>query len=127
MLRPLNEIRPRTARRPPRAGCKLILWFSTAEEAVPPQQILGYTDRASRTFGTDIRDTFLRTFVVPGMHHCSRGEGAPTDTVPRMLEAAQPWVEDGSAPDDVTLSNETRTFLLCPYPSARCSQAVSRI
>ena len=98
------------------AGHKLILWVGAAEEAVSPQQIVGYTEKASVTFGAGTRETFLRTFIVPGMHHCSRGDGAPTDTVPRMLEVAQAWVEDGRAPDAVTLSNDTRTFRLCPYP-----------
>lgn len=99
------------------AGAKLILWVGSGEEAVSEQQILGYTERASETYGAQ-RETFQRTFVVPGMHHCGRGDNAPTDTVMKMLEAAQVWVEQGKAPDDVVLSSSAtgRTYRLCPYP-----------
>lgn len=123
-------------------GHKLILWVGAAEEAVSPKQILGYTDRASATYGAE-RENFLRTFVVPGLHHCSTGEGAPTDTPDKMLKAAERWVELGEAPKDVILSNTAadtgtgipqsmrpglavdapagaaaapRTYRICPYP-----------
>ena len=58
----------------------------------------------------------MRLFLVSGLHHCSRGEGAPTDTPQKMLQAAQAWVEQGVAPDSVVVSNPTRTFLLCSHP-----------
>lgn len=85
-------------------GRKLILWTGAAEEAVPPKHILGYTDRASATFGA-ARLGFLRTFLIPGLHHCATGDNAPTDTVDKLLKASQRWVEQGVAPDFVILTN----------------------
>lgn len=87
-----------------RAGHKLILWTGTAEEAVAPGQIVGYTERLQKTYGA-AAPSFQRTFLVPGLHHCSRGDNAPTDTVDKMLKAAQTWVEEGQAPSAVILSN----------------------
>jgi feruloyl esterase len=86
------------------SGAKMIMWVGAAEEAVSPQQFVGYADRVAETFGEDSKD-FFRIFVVPGLHHCSRGEGAPTDHVQMMLEAAQAWVEEGKAPDYVVVGN----------------------
>lgn len=115
------------------SGAKMIMWVGGAEEAVSPWQVLGYTDRAQITYGPE-KSSFFRTFVVPGLHHCFRGDNAPTDAVDKFLKAAQRWVEDGQAPDEIVLTNElfdmpargtypavkakpaTRSYLLCPYP-----------
>jgi hypothetical protein len=119
-------------------GHKLIVWEGVAEEAVPPDMMIGYTDRASRTFGPQ-RASFLRNFMVPGLHHCRSGDGAPTDMTDAFLKAAERWVEDGKAPDSVTLTDRallqnapapdsapTRTYLICSYPArARFAGGVS--
>jgi len=93
-------------------GHKLIMWTGNAEQAVPEQQYLGYSENLQKAFGS----SFHRFFVIPGLHHCSGGEGAPTDHVMKLLEAAEDWVEKGKAPDSVQLSNEYRTFRVCAYP-----------
>lgn len=120
------------------SGGKLILWSGMAEQAVPPGNILSYTDKLGSAVGDDARKSFVRTFMVPGLHHCFGGEDAPTDTPDKMLEAAVAWVEDGIAPDAVILSNPvraattgerqglamggqvekaaTRTYRICSYP-----------
>ncbi len=81
-------------------GSKLLLWIGMADEAIPPQGFVNYLEDLNREYGVDR----------------SRGEGAPTDTPQKMLQAAQAWVEEGVAPDSVVVSNPTRTFLLCSHP-----------
>jgi hypothetical protein len=67
------------------------------------------------------REAFMRTFLVPGLHHCSRGDGAPTDTPDKMLEAAQAWVEKGVAPESVQRSIPIHSVrsMSCPPLVAR--------
>ncbi len=56
--------------------------------------------------------------MVPGMGHCSGGEGPDTFD---KLSALEQWVEHGKAPDSLIASHLTagkvdRTRPLCPYP-----------
>jgi Tannase and feruloyl esterase. len=60
----------------------------------------------------------VRLFMVPGMGHCSGGEGPNTFDVVSALER---WVEQGQPPDRIVASHSTnnvvdRTRPLCPYP-----------
>ena len=59
-----------------------------------------------------------RLFMVPGMAHCSGGDGPNQFDTIRMLEQ---WVEKGKAPDQIIASRirdgkTDRTRPLCPYP-----------
>lgn len=119
------------------AGGKLILWTGMADQAIPPGNILDYTEKLDQLHDKAGRETFVQTFLVPGLHHCATGEGAPTNAPDVLLEAMADWVETGVAPTSVIAANpvrdtgnivtgtgalevwgdtETRTFLLCPYP-----------
>src|SRR5204862_361280 len=65
---------------------------------------------------TDAR--WVRLFMVPGMGHCSGGEGPNTFD---MVAALDPWVESGKAPARIIASHKLgekidRTRPLCPYP-----------
>jgi feruloyl esterase len=59
-----------------------------------------------------------RLFMVPGMAHCSGGDGPNQfDTI----SALELWVEKGKAPDQIIASRvgdgkTERTRPLCPYP-----------
>jgi feruloyl esterase len=127
-------------------GSKLILWTGSADQAVPPKNILDYTKGADEIYGAAERQKFIRTFFVPGMFHCIGGTNHPTDVVDVFLEAAAAWVESGKVPESVTASNrvgddvfpamvgsannpelrkqlmaqgleaDARTYLLCPWP-----------
>lgn len=121
-------------------GAKVIMWIGTAEEAIPPTAMIAYTEDLSRRLRGG-EDKFYRFFLIPGMHHCGRGDNAPTDHVDKLLKAAENWVERGVPPDQVTLSNglvkgflptrnssatwpypqgqevPDRTYLLCAYPN----------
>jgi feruloyl esterase len=68
--------------------------------------------------GSDRTTDFFRLFLVPGMGHCSGGDGPNTfDTI----SALEQWVELGKAPEQMIASKirngvTTRTRPLCPYP-----------
>jgi feruloyl esterase len=63
-------------------------------------------------------DASYRLFMVPGMSHCSGGEGPNRFD---MLTALEQWVEHSQPPPQiiathVTNGNADRTRPLCPYP-----------
>ena len=63
-------------------------------------------------------DDGYRLFMVPGMGHCSGGEGPNTFD---MVAALEEWVEHGRAPDRIIASHLAkgtvdRTRPLCPFP-----------
>ncbi|QUM70692.1 tannase/feruloyl esterase family alpha/beta hydrolase [Sphingopyxis granuli] len=90
-------------------GGKLILWSGAADQAVPPENVLAYSNALVARHGEAKAGKFLRTFFVPGLHHCSTGEGAPTDAPDQLLEAMAMWVETGKAPEMVIAGNPSRT------------------
>jgi len=68
--------------------------------------------------GEVIADRFLRTYFVPGMHHCSGGPGPNQFD---MLAALEQWVEAGMTPERLVASRvvdgkTVRTRPLCPHP-----------
>jgi feruloyl esterase len=88
--------------------------------------------------GQSQTDSFVRTFMVPGLQHCSGGPGAtsfgllpglpPTEQDPtrNMSAAIARWVEQGIAPSTLVATKFkgstpaegiALTRLLCPYPA----------
>jgi feruloyl esterase len=62
--------------------------------------------------GADSAESFMRLFMVPGMHHCAGGagpsdfgQGGPSpesaDPESSLSTALQLWVEEGRAPEQV--------------------------
>lgn len=78
-------------------GGKLLVYHGWADQSVLVQPVIDYYDTATRTMGgpEKTRD-FFRLFMVPGMNHCSGGEGAHRVD---YLTALNNWVEKGEAPD----------------------------
>ncbi|MFT4026077.1 MAG: tannase/feruloyl esterase family alpha/beta hydrolase [Novosphingobium sp.] len=101
-----------------RTGGKVLMYIGNADQNVAPLNHLDFTDEVTRLYGPS-RANWLRNFMVPGMYHCSGGEGTPTDVPEAMLRAAQDWVELGKAPDYVVAANPAlgRTYKLCSYPA----------
>jgi feruloyl esterase len=61
---------------------------------------------------------FYRLFMVPGMNHCSGGDGPNRFDMVGMLDQ---WVDNGKTPDRILASHSAdgkvdRTRPLCPYP-----------
>jgi Tannase and feruloyl esterase len=79
------------------AGGKLIMYHGWADGGISPLNTIDYYEAVGRAMGGPkaTRD-FLRLFMVPGMDHCSGGEGASTIDFLGYMEA---WVEHGHAPD----------------------------
>ena len=118
-------------------GGKLILFHGWSDAAIPATGTIAYRDQVVRQMGAAKADTFVRLFMVPGMHHCGGGTG-PSDLdqggVPSpgrdpstsLAAALEAWVEQGRAPEQVVArqlpapgapeSRPVRTGLICAYP-----------
>jgi len=78
-------------------GGKLIAVQGWADTGVPAPNFNKYYETVERTMGPNTRD-FFRLFNVPGMHHCSGGEGAYNIDYLSYLDN---WVEKGLKPDSL--------------------------
>ncbi len=88
-------------------GGKLIMAHGWADPSVPPGPTVEYYELATRTMGgPEATQAFYRLFMVPGMSHCSGGEGAYGI---RYLNALENWVEHGQAPDKLIGKNPNPT------------------
>ena len=77
-----------------------------------------YTRVTEALGGRNAIDRSYRLFMVPGMGHCSGGDGPSRFD---MITALEQWVEIGQAPDRIEASRQRdgkvdRTRPLCPYP-----------
>jgi feruloyl esterase len=130
-------------------GGKLIVYHGWADAIIAPRDSIAYYEQV-RTFlarypdprwggGKEI-ESFYRLFMVPGMLHCSGGQGAtnfgneddvtsPDDADHNIMLALDRWVTQGVAPDRIIASGTaggeakagvagTRlTRPLCVYPA----------
>ena len=72
------------------------------------------------------QDDFIRLFMVPGMGHCSGGEG-PSQI--NWMAALERWRESNTAPESiqaakVTGSSVSMTRPLCQYPQVAVYKGV---
>jgi feruloyl esterase len=132
----LNATDPDLSRFAARGG-KLILFHGWSDAAIPAQGTIAYHDAVTSAMGADRADSFMRTFMVPGMHHCAAGagpsefgQGGPSpenrDPATSLTAALQAWVEGGRAPERVIARQApvpdepagavVRTGLICAYP-----------
>jgi feruloyl esterase len=63
-------------------------------------------------------DDFVRLYMLPGVAHCSGGEGP--DRI-NLIDPIMAWVEDGIAPDAILLSRKSygrtlQTRPVFPFP-----------
>jgi feruloyl esterase len=100
-------------------GGKLLLYHGWSDPLITPQNSINYYQSVIDTMGgREKTEEFARLFMVPGMGHCSGGEGPNNfDTV----EVIEQWVERGKAPNHMIASRRSngatdRTRPLCPYP-----------
>jgi hypothetical protein len=104
-----------------RHGGKLIMDRGMSDPLVPMVQILEYYNAARDDAGGQKKiDQFARLFMIAGMGHC--GGGPTPDTSDLTLQIVQ-WVENGTAPDSISVSdtntatNEARTRPVFAYPN----------
>ncbi len=100
-------------------GGKLILYQGWADQQVAPVAAIDfYQSAVSLSDNPASAPSWIRLLMVPGMGHCSGGEGPDTFDKINLIEQ---WVEQGKPPARVIASHSTaghvdRTRPLCPYP-----------
>lgn len=76
------------------SGAKLILYMGL-EDSFTPQRLINYYKSVESLVESDV-DEFFRFYLVPGMAHCSGGNGVSAFD---WLTIMQNWVERGERPD----------------------------
>jgi feruloyl esterase len=98
---------------------KLLLYHGWADQQVAPGSTVDFYKQTVELSGDPANASkWIRLFMVPGMGHCSGGEGPDAFDKISVMEQ---WVEQGKAPDRIIASHQTagktdRTRPLCPYP-----------
>jgi feruloyl esterase len=97
-----------------RRGAKLLMYHGWADQDVPPLASINFYNSVQPR----IAHESVRLFMVPGMNHCTGGEGPNTFDVVGALEQ---WVEHQKPPSRILASHSTdgkidRTRPLCAYP-----------
>ena len=84
-------------RRFKQAGGKLLLVQGLTDDSVAYGQTIDYYEQTTRYMGgPDATKDFFRFFIIPGMNHCTGGEGAYAID---YLTSLQDWRETNDAPD----------------------------
>ena len=106
-------------------GGKLIQYHGWADWGITPYNSIDYFNSVVSTVGGSTSDAarqdvqeFHRLFLMPGVSHCSGGDGPDAFDGLGALEA---WVERGEAPERIQAAKlvdgkTVRTRPLCPYP-----------
>ena len=91
------------------AGGKLIVYQGANDILEVPNAIVDYYKTVERTMGgRESTSGFFRLFVVPGMGHCTGGEGAYAIDYLSYLEA---WTEKQRAPDKMIGAHVSDEYL----------------
>ncbi len=85
-------------------GGKLLLWHGWGDQHISPLNTIDYFGRVGRAMGVGRRDAMTRMFLLPGVGHCSGGDG-PSD-IP-LLATLMGWVEGGAAPSEMLAMRAT--------------------
>jgi feruloyl esterase len=99
------------------SGGKLLLWHGWTDAMIPAKNTVDYYESVLTASGRDARNA-VRLFMVPGVDHCSGGEGT---FVFDALQAIDAWVKGSQAPDRIVAQRPMpggapRTRPLCAYP-----------
>jgi feruloyl esterase len=114
----VDELDPRLAAFAKRGG-KLLIYHGWADQQVAPGSSVEFYKAAVQASGSAAEaPNWIRLFMVPGMAHCSGGEGPDTFD---KLSVMERWVEKGETPERIIASHYKsgqldRTRPLCPYP-----------
>jgi feruloyl esterase len=101
-------------------GGKLLLYHGWADQQVAPASTINFYNSVLAVTADPSRPPgWIRLFMVPGMAHCTGGEG-PDDF--NKIQVLERWVEQGEIPDRIIASHHNagkvdRTRPLCAYPS----------
>ncbi|BBH67893.1 feruloyl esterase [Actinoplanes sp. OR16] len=96
-------------------GGKLIMWHGEADPAVPPAGTIAYYQAVTEQMdGLARTQEFARLFMLPGVAHCSGGEGPDKLDA---LTAVVDWVERGKAPESLTTTKVTSGAVTATRPA----------
>lgn len=88
------------------SGGKLILYHGWSDTDISPLNTVTYYEAVRKRIGENKAGSFTRLYLIPGMYHCSQGEG-PYEF--DMLTPMMAWVEKGQAPDAVVARQPLRS------------------
>jgi feruloyl esterase len=110
-------------------GGKLIMYHGTTDGLIPYENSVSYYESVVEELGQRKTDDGLKLYLVPGMDHCSGGEGAYAVD---WLTPLERWVENGEEPAALLAAHpggptpalagspspprEPFTRPVCPYP-----------
>jgi len=99
-------------------GGKLLMYHGWSDPQIPPLGSVAYFNAALQAAGESARDRSIALYMLPGMNHCSGGEGPDQFDAIDALEA---WVATGHAPARIVATRSTRaeavrTRPICIYP-----------
>ena len=100
-------------------GGKLLLYQGWNDQNVSPYNTVNYFKSVHEALGSAAKvDQHMRLFMMPGMAHCSGGEGPNTFDKIGTLDR---WVEEDKAPDTLIATHSQdgkvdRSRPLCAYP-----------
>lgn len=101
------------------SGGKLIIWHGWNDPGIPAEGSIAYYNAMVEEMGRGRVNDFTRLYMIPGMYHCSGGDG------PSQLNLLMPlvdWVESGGAPTRIVVSEQdasgqiARTRPVYPFP-----------
>jgi len=98
-------------------GGTLLLWHGWTDGMIPAKNTIEYYDGVLADSGREAARA-IRLFMLPGVDHCSGGEGTYSVDV---LQAIDAWVERGETPERIVArrplqGGTRRTRPLCAYP-----------
>jgi len=126
-------------------GGKLIIYHGWSDAAIPGTEVINYYDAVVAKLGLKETESFMRLYMVPGMHHGFLGPGPnffgqvnlenlggrvgvaiPMDPQHNISTALVQWTVKGIAPDTIIATKYVNdldpsqgvkmTRPLCPYP-----------
>lgn len=95
-----------------KAGGKLILFHGTNDNNIPVAASIAYYESSVRAMGGKARtDEFFKFYTPPGMNHCRGGDGGGSVD---WIAALERWVEQGAAPDALTVYHRSHDYPRVP-------------
>ena len=97
-----------------KAGKKIIMYHGWGDPGANPLRSIEYRNNVVNTIkDPEAVDKFYKLFMIPGLAHCSGGQG---HTTVDFMGPITKWVEQGQAPQQLIGSKTGSTRPHCAYP-----------
>ncbi|KAJ3502450.1 hypothetical protein NLJ89_g8883 [Agrocybe chaxingu] len=104
------------------AGGKILSYHGLADPNIPPKATRHYHEAVSSVI-PEVND-FFRVFEVPGLQHCSGGNGGQPTTIFDQMRA---WVENGTVPETLPISFTDIPLAIASRSVLAKQEAISRL